>query len=212
VLGVWAGEPAEVDAAASSRWRSAHSVQGPATADVLTVGVWGQGSGASDLVGDPLTAAHNALVEQPLSAGGPLVRDGGVVIAFHPLKPRFATSVHGASADFFAEVLVTATDPAVIHDCWQDAFTEDDWYMGMYRQGRAYHPLWVFHRWYRTVAAAARLSDVIWVAADRQSAARMGFRAASTFADALEIAAGAVGRTPAVTMLHGGLPMVVQVP
>jgi len=46
------------------------------------------------------------------------------------------------------------------------------------------------------------LDDVIFVGADRRAVQRMGFRTASTFQDALEMAADTVGRTPRITYLH----------
>ena len=44
---------------------------------------------------------------------------------------------------------------------------------------------------------------MIWVGGDRRSAALLGHRAATTYADALEIASSSVGRTPGITVLRG---------
>lgn len=46
------------------------------------------------------------------------------------------------------------------------------------------------------------LSDAIFVGSDRRAVARMGFRSASTFEDALEMARDSVGSSPAITYLH----------
>ncbi len=46
------------------------------------------------------------------------------------------------------------------------------------------------------------LGDVIFVGADRRAVRRMGFRTASTFADALEMAGESVGRSPRISYLH----------
>jgi hypothetical protein len=43
---------------------------------------------------------------------------------------------------------------------------------------------------------------VIWVGGNRKAAARMGFRAATTLQDALEMASGTVGSSPSITYLH----------
>jgi hypothetical protein len=40
------------------------------------------------------------------------------------------------------------------------------------------------------------------VGADRRAVSRMGFRTASTFADALEMAGETVGSSPTITYLH----------
>ncbi|NHB86023.1 hypothetical protein G7085_19825 [Tessaracoccus sp. HDW20] len=52
----------------------------------------------------------------------------------------------------------------------------------------------------------AEFSEVIWVGGDRRSAALLGHRAATTYADALEIASGTVGVHPTITMLRGPGP------
>ena len=43
---------------------------------------------------------------------------------------------------------------------------------------------------------------MIWVGGDRRAAARLGFRAATTLQDALEMASGTVGTSPSITYLH----------
>jgi hypothetical protein len=65
--------------------------------------------------------------------------------------------------------------------------------------------------WYQTATAQRHCSDIVWVGADRESAARMGFRAASTLADALEIVASTVGRTPSISYLHAPPQILVHV-
>jgi hypothetical protein len=49
------------------------------------------------------------------------------------------------------------------------------------------------------------------VGADRRTVDRLGFRAASTLADALEIVAASVGRAPTISYLHGPPQIVVDV-
>jgi hypothetical protein len=43
---------------------------------------------------------------------------------------------------------------------------------------------------------------VIFVGGDRKAVRRMGFRSASTFQDALEMAGETVGSSPSITYLH----------
>ena len=43
---------------------------------------------------------------------------------------------------------------------------------------------------------------MVWVGADRAVVDRLGFRAASTLADALEIVSSTVGRAPRIGYLH----------
>jgi hypothetical protein len=46
------------------------------------------------------------------------------------------------------------------------------------------------------------VGDVIWVGGDRKVASRLGFRAATTLHDALEMASDSVGADPSITYLH----------
>jgi hypothetical protein len=55
------------------------------------------------------------------------------------------------------------------------------------------------------------VGDVVWVGADRANTERLGFRAASTLADALEIVSSSVGRSPQITYLHTPPQVVVDV-
>ena len=56
--------------------------------------------------------------------------------------------------------------------------------------------------WYWGAHAMDYLGDVIFVGGDRRAVRRMGFRAASTFADALEMAAETVGTSPRISYFH----------
>ena len=55
------------------------------------------------------------------------------------------------------------------------------------------------------------MGDVVWVGADRAIADRLGFRAASTLADALEIVSSSVGRSPQISYLHTPPQILVDV-
>lgn len=125
------------------------------------------------------------------------------MIGFHPLPNKFSNRRQSAAADFFAKVLPASTDPAEIAAQFEPSALADEWYLDLYRKQFAHHPLRVFHQWYRTAEATKGLDDVIWVGADRRSASLLGHRAASTYADALEIASDAVGKHPAITFLRG---------
>lgn len=198
------GDPATVRQHAREAWQAANSVEVGGQADILSTSVWGANFDHGNPVGSPINAAHSALIDQAGShSGTPLVRDGGVLVARHPLLPNFSNRAQSASADLFAKVLPKTLDPVEIAAEHEAAAIEDPWYTNLYRQGFAHHPLQVFHTWYSVHAVTARLGDVIWVGADRRSAAVLGHRAASTFADALEIASNVVGAQPNITHLHG---------
>ena len=201
---VVAGAPSSVDAQASAAWRQTNGVELAAPSDVLSVSVWSAMFDHGNPVGSPISAARDALVSQAGShAEVPLVRDGGVVIARHPLGENFLSRTQSAAADLFATVLPETIDAREIAERYEPQATQDPWYLNLYRSTVAHHPLKTYHAWYRIQEAQSRLSGVIWVGGDRRSAALMGHRAATTFADALEIASNSVGNHPSVLHLHG---------
>lgn len=204
VIDVVGGRYASVLEESRGVWQAANAIEVKGSADVLVTSVWGPSIDPVDSIGSPINAAHHALVGRAGShLDQPLVRDGGVLIAFHPLRNRFSNRRQSTAADFFAKVLTETTDPQVIAADFQQRSMDDDWYLDLYRKSFADHPLRVFQLWYEIARAGSRLSEVIWVGADRRSAALLGHRSATTYADALEIASGTVGMHPSITMLRG---------
>ncbi|MBB1512692.1 DUF2088 domain-containing protein [Tessaracoccus sp. MC1627] len=203
IVDVLSGDYQRVMADSRLVWKAANAVEVKGQADVLVTSVWGASFDEGDPVGSPLGAAHHALVTRAgTHLGTPYAREGGALIAFHPLRRRFSNRRQSAAADFFATVLPQTTDPAEIAATYEARAIDDEWYLDLYRKQFAEHPLHVFHRWYATARAAERFSDVIWVGGDRRSAAILGHRSATTYADALEIASNTVGRAPSITVLR----------
>lgn len=204
VLDVVGGDSQAVHPEAREVWRAANTVALGGQADVLVASVWGAAFDAGNPVGSPINAAHNVIVDQSACHDGtPLVREGGVLVAMHPLLHNFSNRIQSAAADFFSTVLPETLDPAEIHERFENDAVRDPWYLNLYRERYAHHPLRVFHAWYRIQEASRGLSDVIWVGGDRRSAALMGHRAASSLTDAHEVASAILGGTPDVTHLHG---------
>jgi hypothetical protein len=137
-----------------------------------------------------------------LYRGRPLVRPGGSMILFHPVPWEFHQVHHPSYVDFFEEVLSETTSPSAIESKFEQQYATDPWYIHLYRTSYAYHGVHPFYMWYWGAHALDYLGDVIFVGADRRTVRRMGFRTASTFADALEMASDAVGRSPRITYLH----------
>jgi hypothetical protein len=65
--------------------------------------------------------------------------------------------------------------------------------------------------WYWAAHAMDHVGDVIWVGADRRAVQRLGFRAASSLADALEIASDTVGGSPSITFLRNPPQLIADV-
>lgn len=132
----------------------------------------------------------------------PIVRPGGVVILFHPVPWEFHQVHHPSYVDFFEEVLAESTDPATIEARWEQRYATDPWYIHLYRNSYAYHGVHPFYMWYWGAYALDYVGGVIVVGGDPKACARMGYRAASSFRDALEMAGETVGRSPSISYLH----------
>jgi hypothetical protein len=132
----------------------------------------------------------------------PLVRPGGAMILFHPVPWDFHQVHHPSYVDFFEEVLAETTDPATIESKYEQRYATDPWYVHLYRRSHAYHGVHPFYMWYWGAHALDYLGDVIFVGGDPGTTSRMGFRTASSFRDALEMASDTVGRSPSITYFH----------
>jgi hypothetical protein len=99
-------------------------------------------------------------------------------------------------------VLSETTDPIEVADRYEESFATDPWYIHLYRTGYAYHGVHPFYMWYWCAHALEHLGAVIIVGGDPDAVHRLGFRAASTLADALEMAHDVVGPSPSLTHLH----------
>ncbi|MGH9069417.1 MAG: lactate racemase domain-containing protein, partial [Acidimicrobiales bacterium] len=137
-----------------------------------------------------------------LYRGKPLVRPGGVVIISHPTPWAFHPVHHPSYIDFFEQVLPETTDPLEIEAKYEESFATDPWYIHLYRNSYAYHGVHPFYMWYWGAHALSHLGGVIVVGGDPKAVRRLGFKPATTMADALEMAEDVVGPDPSVTHLH----------
>ena len=127
--------------------------------------------------------------------GQPLVRAGGVVIMSHPTPWAFHPGHHPSYIDFFEQVLAETTDPAEIGK-YEEAYATDPWYVHLYRTGNAYHGVHPFYMWYWCAHALEHVGAVIIVGGDRAAVRRLGFKPASSMADALRDGVGRGGARP----------------
>jgi hypothetical protein len=137
--------------------------------------------------------------------GRPLVREGGVLILTHPTPWDFHPVHHPSYIDFFEQVLAETTDPTEMEARFEKTFAEDEWYRHLYRTSYAYHGVHPFYMWYWGAHALHHLGGtdhVVVVGGEARAVRRLGFRPATTMADALEMASDFVGREPTITHLH----------
>lgn len=132
----------------------------------------------------------------------PIVRQGGVAIFYHPVPNEFHPVHHPSYIDFFEEILTESTDPVLLESKYEEQFATDPWYIQLYRNSYAYHGVHPFYMWYWGAHALQHLGDVIFIGGNRKTTARMGFRSASTLADALEMAKDTVGGSPSISYFH----------
>ncbi|PPF80756.1 transcriptional regulator [Subtercola sp. Z020] len=210
VTSVVAGKPSSVHPLTESFLTQQQVGQFDSPADVALFGIPNPGSIGSSL--NPVTAAALGLGQIfNGSTAEPVVRAGGTAIFYHPLTPWFHPLHDPAYIDFFAEVLTKTTDPAVISAEYEEKFAADPWYRHVYQTSFANHALHPFHAWYSAAPAIDHLGEVIFVGGDHEATRRLGFKSATTLADALEMASDSVGLTPSITYVHGAPVSVPEV-
>ena len=120
----------------------------------------------------------------------------------HPTPWSFHPVHHPSYVDFFEEVLAETTDPVEIEARFEKSYATDPWYVHLYRTSNAYHGVHPFYMWYWCAHALEHVGQVIIVGGERSAVRRLGFKPATTLADALEMAEDVVGRSPTITHLR----------
>jgi lactate racemase len=210
VLVVAAGVPSQVRPIVLEAVEQQETTEIEGQSDVVVLGVPHTTPDTVNSVLNPLAVAASMGRSLEAFRHRPVVRDGGVAIVMHPLPRVFHPVHHLSSIDFFDEVLGESTDASEIAAKYEDQFTADPWAVQAYRHSHAFHPSHPFRMWATVTEATARLGDVIVVGGSRSTAARLGFTAVTTLADALALAERTIGSTPSVTYLHNP-PAVVPV-
>lgn len=207
-----AGSPDAVAAASREQILAQQLVEVPNQADVGVIGVPQRNPYSADSMTNPILSAWLGLrAFYGAHTGQPFVREGGALVLYSPMTVEFSPLHHPSYVDFFADVLTSTTDPVQIASDFETKYATDPWYAHLYRTSHAFHGVHPCYLWYQIAEARRHLSEVVWVGAERRTVDRLGFRAASTLADALEIVAASVGRTPAISYLHAPPQIVVDV-
>jgi hypothetical protein len=202
VTGIHAGETEAVHALTLANVHRQQLVEVDGQADILIAGIPYVGPYNVNSIMNPILVVCEGLgYFFNMYRSKPLVRPGGAMIMFHPVTPEFHSVHHPSYVDFFEDVLAETTDPAAIEAKFEEQFATDDWYIHLYRTSYAYHGVHPFYMWYWAAHAMDHLGDVIFVGGHRRTVERLGFRAASTLADALDMASETVGRSPRITAL-----------
>jgi hypothetical protein len=187
VIAVAAGSVTATNEASLAVLKKQYQAEEAQPRDVLALGAAPASPFAVNSILNPLLAAHYALTSAVPADGRPsLVREGGVVILHHGLTKHFDPQQQPSFIDFFDRVL-----PAENTDDFDKAekvFADDAWYSHLYRTSYAHHGTLPFRLWAECERARRHLGGVVVVGGDVDAAHRLGFRRASTFADAIEMA------------------------
>jgi lactate racemase len=203
VTGVNAGDPGAVHVQTLKNVHRQQLTEVDGQSDILVLGIPYLSPYNVNSIMNPILVQCMALgYFFNLYKGSPLVRPGGALLFYHPLQPEFHPVHHPSYIDFYEEVLMNSTDPGTIEAKFEEQYATDPWFVHLYRNSYAYHGVHPFYMWYWGAHAREHLGDVIAVGANRRAAARLGFRAASSLADAVEMASDTVGRSPSITYLH----------
>ncbi|MHB8190883.1 MAG: NPN-dependent hydroxyacid isomerase, LarAH14/15/16 family [Ferrimicrobium sp.] len=203
VTGITAGEVEPVHEITLERVYRQQLVRVEGQTDILTMGLPFVGPYNVNSIMNPILVYCLALgYFFNMYRNKPLVRRGGVVIISHPTRNEFDPAFHPSYIDFYEQVLSETTDPRIIESKFEELFARDPWYIHLYRTGHAYHGVHPFYMWYWGAHALDHLGGVIILGGDPKTTRRLGFQAASTLEDALEMAQSIVGSDPTITHLH----------
>ena len=203
ITSVQAGEVEAVHEATTANVFRQQLVEVEGQTDVLTMGLPYVCPYNVNSVMNPILVACTGLgYFFNMYRGRPLVREGGVVIMSHPTSWEFHPVHHPSYIDFFEQVLAETTDPLEIESRFEKQYAEDEWYRHLYRNSYAYHGVHPFYMWYWICHGLSHAGKVIVVGGETRAVRRLGFGAASTLQDALEMAEDVVGRDPTITHVH----------
>lgn len=184
--GVVAGSVAATHKAAGALMQQQYNVDDAETTDVIIVGAPPASPYAINSILNPLLAAHSALTTVVPHDGAPsFARKGGALIIHHGLTKQFDPVQQPSFIDFYDDVLPVGSDNLATRE---EAFANDAWYAHLYRTSYAHHGTLPFRLWNETERARTHLAGIVVVGGETNAAHRLGFRRASTFADALEMA------------------------
>ena len=181
--------------------------------DVVSIGIPATTPYSVDSLANPLLVAAQALaLTFARTRNMPVVRAGGVAIIHHAMPWKFDPVRHPSYIDFFEQVLDDIKDPTLALAKYGETYADDSWYRHLYRTGNAFHGAHPLLLWQACAPALAHLGGVIVVGGHVPSVKQLGFRPASTFQDALELAAEICDTArPTLTHLHAPPVLVTEV-
>ncbi len=124
-----------------------------------------------------------------LFRGRPLVRRGGVIVAYNPGLEKFHQGHHPSYADFWRNHLPEYADPVSCWDGLSEQYAEDSRYLRLYRDGYAYHGAHSLINWMWSGMGMRHVGGVILAGARYPAVAhKLGFTPAGDLERAIAMA------------------------
>jgi hypothetical protein len=133
----------------------------------------------------------------------PLLREGGVLVAYNPGREKFHKGHHPSYVDFWERDLETHRDPV---RCWNElaeSYAMNPEYLRRYRNGYAYHGSHSLMNWFWSGMTMRYVKNVILAGAkDAACARKIGFLPAADFPRALAMAQEMAGPSPTTAYMY----------
>lgn len=190
LCGIWAGDVEKVHDRTLEMLQRQQNVEIEDQVDVLVFGVPNLSPYSSQSIFNPIllrSLAMGYLIG--LFRNRPVVRQGGIVVAYNPGIEKFHPGHHPSYVDFWKYDLEEHFDPDV---CWNELsekYAANPRYLRLYRDAYAYHGTHVLMNWMWSGRCMQHVGEVILAGArEPKTAGRIGFTPAPDFATALSMA------------------------
>ena len=141
----------------------------------------------------------------------PIIKNGGVLIAIHPLEEEFSKIHHPSYIDFYENVLTKTLDAREIEKNYEKSFAENKRYIKLYRESNAFHGVHPFYMWYWACYGLSYIGKTIIVGAkNKRPLGILNFESAENIEEAVQKAKKFLkNNSPEITYLRA--PPIVTV-
>jgi len=195
LCGIWAGDVEEVHSHTLEMLLGQQNVTVDGQADILILGIPNLSPYSAQSIFNPiLLRSLTTGYMLGLFKSRPLVREGGVIIAYNPGVEKFHPGHHPSYVDFWQNDLEDHYDP---QECWDElaeSYADNPRYKRLYQDSFAYHGTHCLMNWMWSGMSMKHVSEVILAGAkEPETARKIGFRPAANFTAALALAREMMG-------------------
>ena len=201
LCGIWAGDVEKVHRNTLEMLVRQQNVAVDEQADILILGVPNLSPYSAGSVFNPiLLRALTTGYLMGLFKSRPLVKKGGIIVAYNPGIEKFHTGHHPSYVDFWKNDLEDYYDP---QECWNElseSYAEDPRYKKLYQNNFAYHGTHSLINWMWSGMCMKHIQAVILAGAkEPATAGKIGFMPAADFPTALAMAKDMAGANAKMT-------------